>query len=81
LSKAQMHQPHLSKVRACWLAEQCVSTSQVLAPLRSCQRPPPRVLPNPSLKLTRYGRRCKPGPRHLVHHREPGLQRLPPRAA
>jgi hypothetical protein len=37
--------------------------------------------PNPSLKLTRYGRRCKPGPRHLVHHREPGLQRLPPRAA
>jgi hypothetical protein len=41
----------------------------------------PSVLPNPSLKLTRYGRRCKPGPRHLVHHREPGLQRLPPRAA
>jgi hypothetical protein len=40
-----------------------------------------RMQPNPSLKLTRYGRRCKPGPRHLVHHREPGLQRLPPRAA
>ena len=40
-----------------------------------------RVGPNPSLKLTRYGRHCKPGPRHLVHHREPGLQRLPPRAA
>jgi len=39
------------------------------------------VRPNPSLKLTRYGRRCKPGPRHMVHHREPGLQRLPPRAA
>jgi hypothetical protein len=39
------------------------------------------VTPNPSLKLTRYGRRCKPGPRHLVHHREPGLQRPPPRAA
>jgi hypothetical protein len=37
--------------------------------------------PNPSLKLTRYGRRCKPGPRHLVHHREPSLQRPPPRAA
>jgi hypothetical protein len=35
---------------------------------------PEAVLPNPSLKLTRYGRRCKPGPRHLVHHREPGLQ-------
>ncbi len=39
------------------------------------------VGPNPSLKLTRYGRRCKPGPRHMVHHREPGLQRLPTRAA
>jgi hypothetical protein len=39
------------------------------------------VRPNPSLKLTRSGRRRKPGPRHLVHHREPGLQRLPPRAA
>lgn len=36
---------------------------------------------NPSLKLTRYGRHCKPGPRHIVHHREPGLQRLAPRAA
>ena len=41
----------------------------------------PQARPNPSLKLTRYGRRCKPGPRHMVHHREPGLQRLPPRAA
>jgi hypothetical protein len=40
-----------------------------------------RLRPNPSLKLTRYGRRCKPGPRHMVHHREPGLQRPPPRAA
>ena len=39
------------------------------------------VLPNPSLKLTRYGMRCKPGPRHMVHHRSPGLQRTPPRAA
>ena len=37
--------------------------------------------PNPSLKLTRYGMRCKPGPRYLVHFREPGLQRMPPRAA
>ncbi len=25
--------------------------------------------------------RCKPGPRHMVHHRSPGLQRMPPRAA
>ena len=40
----------------------------------------PQARPNTSLKLTRYGRRCKPGPRHMVHHREPGLQRLPPRA-
>jgi len=40
-----------------------------------------QVRPNPSLKLTRYGRRCKPGPRHMVHHREPGLQRPPTRAA
>jgi hypothetical protein len=39
------------------------------------------VLPNPSLKLTRYGMRRKPGPRHMVHHRSPGLQRMPPRAA
>jgi hypothetical protein len=37
--------------------------------------------PNPSLKLTRYGRRCKPGLRHTVHLLSPGLQRLPPRAA
>ena len=41
----------------------------------------PSARPNPSLKLTRYGRRCKPGPRHMVHHRQPGLQRPPPRAA
>jgi hypothetical protein len=41
----------------------------------------PAVRPNPSLKLTRYGMRCKPGPRHMVHHRSPGLQRTPPRAA
>ena len=41
----------------------------------------PHVRPNPSLKLTRYGMRCKPGPRPLRHHRSPGLQRMPPRAA
>jgi hypothetical protein len=40
-----------------------------------------QVRPDPSLKLTRYGRRCKPGLRHMVHHREPGLQHLPPRTA
>ena len=43
--------------------------------------PAARVRPNPSLKLTRYGMRCKPGPRHKVHHRSPGLQRTPSRAA
>jgi hypothetical protein len=41
----------------------------------------PSARPNPSLKLTRYGKRCKPGPRHMVHHRVPGLQRPPTRAA
>jgi hypothetical protein len=37
--------------------------------------------PNPLLKLTRYGRLCKPGLWHMVHHHRPGLQSLPPRAA
>jgi hypothetical protein len=37
------------------------------------------MLPSPSLKLTRYGRRCKPGLRHMMHHRQPSVQRLPPR--
>jgi hypothetical protein len=41
----------------------------------------PSVRPNPSLKLTRYGRLCKPGLRHRVHHHRPGLHSLPPRAA
>jgi hypothetical protein len=39
------------------------------------------VRPNPSLKLTRYGRLCKPGPRQSYYRRVPGLQSLPPRAA
>jgi hypothetical protein len=39
------------------------------------------VRPNPSLKLTRYGRLCKPGPRRYAHSLEPGLQSLPPRSA
>ena len=47
-------------------------------------RKPSQVLtarPNPSLNhRTRYGKRRKPGPRHLVHHREPGLRRSPPQA-
>ena len=41
----------------------------------------PSVLPNPSLKLTRYGRLCKPGSRQSYYCRVPGLQSLPPRAA
>ena len=41
----------------------------------------PSARPNPSLKLTRYGRLCKPGPRQSNYRRVPGLQSLPPRAA
>ncbi len=41
----------------------------------------PAVLPNPSLKLTRYGRHCKPGLSHSYYRLSPGLQYLPPRAA
>jgi len=39
------------------------------------------VRPNPSLKLTRYGRHCKPGLSHSYYRLSPGLQYLPPRAA
>ena len=38
-------------------------------------------MPNPSLKLTRYGRHCKPGLSQLYYRLSPGLQYLPPRAA
>jgi hypothetical protein len=41
----------------------------------------PSARPNPSLKLTRYGRLCKPGPRQSYYRRGPGLQTLPTRAA
>jgi hypothetical protein len=41
----------------------------------------PQARPNPSLKLTRYGRHCKPGLRYSAHSLSPGLQYLPPRAA
>jgi hypothetical protein len=43
-------------------------------PASKAQRAPP----NPSLKLTHYGVRCKPGALHMVHHRAPGLQHTPP---
>jgi hypothetical protein len=36
---------------------------------------------NPSLKLTRYGRHCKPGLSHSYDRLSPGLQYLPTRAA
>jgi hypothetical protein len=39
------------------------------------------LMPNTSLKLTRYGMRCKPRLQHMVHHCSLGLQRTPPRAA
>jgi hypothetical protein len=41
----------------------------------------PAVLPNPSLKLTRYGMQRKPGVRRLRHLRTPGLHCTPTRAA
>ena len=50
-------------------------TSALVAPrLRSTVRP------NPSVNLTRYGRRCKPGLSQRYHRLSPGLQHLPPRA-
>jgi hypothetical protein len=41
----------------------------------------PSARPNPSLKLTRSGRHCKPGLSHSYYRLSPGLQYLPPRAA
>jgi hypothetical protein len=41
----------------------------------------PQARPNPSLKLTRYGRHCKPGLSYSVHCLSPSLQYLPTRAA
>jgi hypothetical protein len=39
------------------------------------------VGPNPSLKLTHYGRHCKPGLSQSYHRLSPGFQHLPTRAA
>jgi hypothetical protein len=36
--------------------------------------------PNPSLNLTRYGKRRKPGLQHASYPCSPGLRRLPPQA-
>jgi hypothetical protein len=41
----------------------------------------PSARPNPSLKLTRYGRHCKPGLSHSYYCLSPGLQYLPTREA
>ena len=41
----------------------------------------PGMTPNPSLKLTRYGRHCKPGLSQWNYRLSPGLQCLPTRAA
>jgi hypothetical protein len=39
-----------------------------------------QVRPNPSLNLTRYGRRRKPGLQYASYSCSPGLRHLPPRA-
>jgi hypothetical protein len=52
--------------------------------LAQCPVRPPftsPVRPNPSLKLTCYGKHCKAGLRHTVHLLSPALQCSPPRAA
>jgi hypothetical protein len=38
------------------------------------------AMPNPSLNLTRYGRRRKPGLQYASYPCSPGLHRLPPRS-
>ena len=63
----------------CWLHINDVQRGQHKT--RVNPRSASAVRPNPSLKLTRHGRLCKPGPRQSYYRREPGLQSLPPRAA
>ena len=46
----------------------------------ACARATSAATPNPSLNRTRYGKHRKPGPRHMVHHRVPGLRCSPPRS-
>ncbi len=46
-----------------------------------CKTSGSALTPNPSLKLTRYGRHCKPGLSQSYYCLSPGLQYLPPRAA
>jgi hypothetical protein len=60
---------------SCAIGQQAVYLDQLELVL------PTWVTPNPSLKLTRYGRRCKPGLSQSYYRLSPGLQHLPPRAA
>ena len=73
-TNAMLQRPNLSmKLRQCGRAEALLESEkpQLLQPAR----------PNPSLNhRTRYGKRRKPGLRHMVHHLSPGLRRLPPQA-
>jgi hypothetical protein len=57
------------------------SLNATTSPVESAHARQRPVRPNPSFKPTRYGRQRKPGPRHMVHHRVPGLRCLPPRAS
>jgi hypothetical protein len=75
-SLGKQHNVATRIIARAWLASSSLSLRSFQAPFRAATR----VTPNPSLKLTRYGRRRKAGPRHLVHHREPALRRQPPRA-
>jgi hypothetical protein len=57
------------------------SSAAAKAGAQSASTPVPwPVRPNHSFNRTRYGKRRKPGLRHMVHHLRPGLRRLPPRA-
>jgi hypothetical protein len=47
-------------------------TREVLA--RIAPLPPATVTPDPSLRLSRYGRRCKPGLSQSYNRPGPGLQ-------
>jgi hypothetical protein len=71
-----------SRTLLCWEAKhifQEVVYTGVHA--RESTSPVPAATPNPSLKLTRYGRHCKPGLSYSYYRLSPGLQYLPTRAA
>ena len=80
-----------SALLRCWQAPQTLSTATAPSMALSgnhngtqsnrSRRSRRELMPNPSLKLTRYGRHCKPGLSHSYYRLSPGLQYLPPRAA